>query len=187
MTETLEERSPKAAPSSSATLGRGRRGEARRGEAGRGGAASPRATSAGAPGRHWHLYLHRAEPQQLSHDSNTANPRADMAHSRPPPNRPTAQPPEPRQPRPSALPGAPADKGGGGSCCCGGGAGDCGAGRGPGPRGCACAPGQAATCATRSLAVGGSRKCKPDLRKGRQKPCLLGVKEQKPLRKVPVD
>lgn len=33
------------------------------------------------------LYLQRAEPQQLSHNSSTATSRADMAPAPPPPNR----------------------------------------------------------------------------------------------------
>lgn len=32
----------------------------------------------GAPVRNWSLYLHRAQPQQLSHDNSTATPWADM-------------------------------------------------------------------------------------------------------------
>lgn len=91
-------------PRPSKTLGRGRRGaEGGRREPGlqavvrgggwvrtrRRGGAAPGATPARCPGAPLaSLYLHTAEPQQLSHDSSTATPCADMAPGRPPPNGP---------------------------------------------------------------------------------------------------
>lgn len=131
----------------------------------------------GAPVRAWSLYLHTAEAQQLSHDSSTATPWADMAPGSTARVAPALA---------SRCPGSAGGVGGWRRCS----ARPCRPGAADQGRACSSAAASARACQRaphpaprrRRQVSCWSWKSKPDFRKGRA--MLLWSKIVKPLRKI---